>query len=97
MSGHVFHPGHHELHGVTVLVRTVDGALLVGRFDNEVPAGVRLLAVNRYDPARNGAPEEYLARLHQFGIPVDEPMVIVPKQSVETITPFRDTMKAQGR
>ena len=33
MTGFVLHPGHHELHGITVVVETVGPLTYVARFD----------------------------------------------------------------
>lgn len=93
MSGHVFHPGHHELHGITVLVRGHQGELLVGRFDSETPEGYRIMAVSRFDPAQDRSESDYLHRIKQFGIRVDLPRVVIPQKEVASLTPLGDLLQ----
>ncbi|MEP7327346.1 MAG: hypothetical protein ABI836_15460 [Gemmatimonadota bacterium] len=88
MSGHVFHPGHHELHGITVVLRTTDQQILVGRFDSVDAAGVRMLGVSAFDAARDGTAPEFLARTNKFGIRVDRPQVTINNAVVASITPL---------
>ena len=63
MPDAVFHPGHSELHGVTVVLETTGEALYVGRYHEETPAGVLLHDVAEFR-AREGGPtrEEFLGR-----------------------------------
>jgi hypothetical protein len=69
MSGMVFHPGHHELHGVTVVVDGRDGRTWVGRFDREDERGVHLMGVSVWDPATaHGPVEAFLDRTRRFGV-----------------------------
>jgi hypothetical protein len=79
MSGHVFHPGHDELHGVTVVVDAAEGRTLVGRWHERTPRGVLLHDVAVHDPASATVPkEEWLAKLLKFGVSVDLKHAIVP-------------------
>jgi hypothetical protein len=55
MPGHVFHPGHSELHGVTVVVETNGALTYVGRYDSEDDHGVHMLDVGVHNGAL-GAP-----------------------------------------
>jgi hypothetical protein len=75
----VFHPGHHALHGITV----------VGRFDTQDDGGVHLLDVavhDRSDPASSR--EEFLRRTLKFGVPVARKHVVVPSSDVATLVPL---------
>lgn len=82
----VFHPGHHELHGVTVVVETASGVTLVGRFDTEDEAGVHLLNVARHDPATTGQPaEEFLARTKKFGVRVEDRRLVLRSAEVQRV------------
>ncbi|HEX6104596.1 MAG TPA: hypothetical protein VFZ26_03375 [Gemmatimonadales bacterium] len=85
---HVFHPGHHALHGVTVVLDTTAGETFLGRFDTEDERGVHLLDVGRYDAAQGGTREEYLRRSAKFGIRVEQKHVLLPKASVARVTPL---------
>jgi hypothetical protein len=79
MSGMVFHPGHEELHGVTVVVRGASGRSWVGRYHERTERGILLHDVAVHDPA--SAPmdrDAWLARLRKFGVKVDSKYVVVP-------------------
>jgi hypothetical protein len=83
--GHVFHPGHHELHGITVVVETTGARIYVGRFDHEDEAGVHLLDVATHD-ANSGAPrDEYLERTARFGVRADRKHLTVPRAEIAAI------------
>jgi hypothetical protein len=89
MAGHVFHPGHHELHGITVVVHAQDSRILIGRFDRQDESGVYLIGVSIYDPADSPMPSsEFLTRSAKFGVRVDRPHLIIPTSDVRTITPL---------
>ena len=79
MSGHVFHPGHEELHGVTVLVSGASGRTYVGRYHERGERGVVMHDVGVHDPVSSGLGlDEWLARLLKFGIRVDHRTLVVP-------------------
>ena len=79
MSGLVFHPGHDELHGVTVVVDSAEGRTLVGRWHEQTPRGVLLHDVAVHDPATATVPkEEWLSKLRKFGVLVELKHAIVP-------------------
>ncbi len=83
--GHVFHPGHPELHGVTVIVETTGTHTYVGRFDREDDAGVHLLDVGIHDSSVGGRREEYLERTARFGVRADRKHLIVPRADIAGI------------
>ena len=85
-SGHIFHPGHAELHGVTVVVETRGPETYVGRYDQEDPRGVHLLDVGVHDADTGVSKEEYLRKSAQFGIRTDRRHLIVPSDQVTRIT-----------
>jgi hypothetical protein len=83
MSGMVFHPGHQELHGITVVVDATDGRTYVGRFDREDERGVLLRDVAVWDPAVSHHPvEEFLARTLKFGVRVEVRQLVLPSAEV---------------
>lgn len=89
MSGHVFHPGHQELHGITVVVETSQDQLYVGRFDRQDETGVYMMAVSIFDPSVAGQSKaDFLARTAKFGVKVDRPHLVVPANLVSEITPL---------
>jgi hypothetical protein len=83
--GHVFHPGHHELHGITVVVETSGTRTYVGRFDHEDSAGVHLLDVATHDAVDGSSREEYLERTARLGVRADRKQVIVPRPEIAAI------------
>jgi hypothetical protein len=87
MSGMVLHPGHEELHGVTVFVEGTTGMAWVGRYHEKNERGVLLLDVSRHDPASATLPRAaWLERLRKYGITVDAKHVVVPFAEVGSIT-----------
>jgi hypothetical protein len=81
----VFHPGHHELHGITVVVETAGALTYIGRFDTEDEAGVHLLNVGVHDAGVGGSKEEYVRRSARFGVRAERPHLVVPRQEVARI------------
>lgn len=89
MSGHVFHPGHEALHGVTVVLETSGGHLYVGRYHDTESGKLRLHDVGMHDAAASGMPnEEYLRRTMKFGVRVEQKFVAVPEAEVTRMTPL---------
>ena len=85
----MFHPGHHALHGITVVLETTGSLAYVGRFDSQDDDGVHLLDVaihDRSDPALSR--EEFLRRTLKFGVPVTRKHVVVPSTDVATVIPL---------
>ena len=80
MSGHVFHPGQEELHGVTVVVDGSSGRSWVGRYHERTERGILLHDVAIHDPATASLPRDaWLDRLRRFGVKVDARHVVVPE------------------
>jgi hypothetical protein len=88
MTGHIFHPGHSELHGITVVVETRDDRTYVGRYDSEDAAGLHMLDVGIHDPsvASQLSKEEYLRKCSRFGVPNEQKHLVLPATSVVRIT-----------
>lgn len=84
-SGLVFHPGHQELHGITVVVETTGGTVHVGRYDREDERGVHLKGVMSTEPAGAEALEEWLAKVRKFGVRPDAPYLSLPADQVREI------------
>ena len=88
-SGHVFHPGHQDLHGITVVLETRGPRTYVGRFDNQDEQGVHLLNVAVHDATAAGqTQDEFLRRSATFGIRAEHPHVLVPGHEVVRIRRF---------
>lgn len=85
-TGHVFHPGHAELHGITVVVELADDGLFVGRYHEETAAGILLHDVAEYSPSAGGpSREEFLARTLKFGVHAQHRHQVVPMDRVRGI------------
>jgi hypothetical protein len=87
MPGHVFHPGHEELHGVTVVVEGASGRTWVGRYHEQTPQGVLLHDAASHDAAP-AEPDRaaWIARQLKFGIRAEHKVVVVPLPEVTRIT-----------
>jgi hypothetical protein len=91
MGGHVFHPGHQELHGITVVLETRGSRTYLGRFDSQDQRGVVMHDVGVHDASMGGLSlQEYLARSAKFGIRADHKHLIVPGDQVTSITRFSE-------
>ena len=77
MSGHVFHPGHDELHGITVVLEGASGKTYVGRWHEQVEKGVVLHDVATHDPATGQSREDFLARTLKFGVKPEQKTVVI--------------------
>lgn len=91
MSGHVFHPGHAELHGITVVVETRGPQTFVGRYDREDERGVHLLDVGVHDERAAGLSKaDYLGRTTKFGVRSDHKHLVVPSDEIAQISRLVD-------
>jgi hypothetical protein len=86
MSGHVFHPGHAELHGVTVVLETHGSRTYVGRYDSEDERGVHLLDVGVHNEGPELSKEEYIRKSARFGVRSDHKHLVVSTGDVARIT-----------
>jgi hypothetical protein len=82
VSGHVFHPGHEELHGVTVIVTGATGKTYVGRYHERNDRGVVLKDVGIHESGNALPLEDWLERQRKFGVKVDERALVVPGDEV---------------
>jgi hypothetical protein len=91
MSGHVFHPGHAELHGITVVVETLGPQTYVGRYDSQDEAGVHLLDVGVHDGAISSLSKvDYIRKSAKFGVRSELKHLVVPGGQVTRISPLGD-------
>jgi hypothetical protein len=87
MPGHVFHPGHAELHGITVVVETNGPITYVGRYDSQDENGVHMLDVGVHDTSSGiGSREDYVRKSAKFGIRTTHKHLVVPADQVVRIT-----------
>ena len=86
-TGHVFHPGHSDLHGITVVVELAAGGLYVGRYHEETPAGLLLHDAAQFSPGGSTpTPAEFVARMLKFGVRADHRHVVIPGAEVRQVT-----------
>jgi hypothetical protein len=86
MSGHVFHPGHSERHGITVVVETTGSRTYVGRFDSQDENGVHMLDVGVHDEVAAGmSKEDFIKKSARFGIRSEHKHLIVPSGDVRRV------------
>ena len=86
MSGHVFHPGHAELHGITVVVETNGPRTYVGRYDSEDDQGVHMLDVGIHEEPSEVSKDEYLRKTAKFGVNRQHRHLLVPRRDITHIT-----------
>jgi hypothetical protein len=86
MPGHVFHPGHAELHGITVVVETNGSRTYVGRYDSEDEQGLHILDVGIHEEPAELSKDEYIKKTAKFGIKSQHRHLIVPRGDVARIT-----------
>jgi hypothetical protein len=90
VSGAVFHPGHEELHGITVVVEGQSGRTYVGRYHERGDRGVVLHDVAIREPSADVTKEEWLARQHRFGVDSAHRSLVVPTNEAVSIRRFSD-------
>jgi hypothetical protein len=94
VAGHVFHPGHQELHGITVVLETHGPRTYVGRFDSQDERGVHLHDVGVHDAKSAGASkQEFLRRCDKFGIRPEHRDLLVPAGEVASIHRLVDFLR----
>jgi hypothetical protein len=88
MSGHVFHPGHAELHGITVVVETHGTKTYVGRYDSEDAGGVHMLDVGIHEAAHSEglSKDEYIKKSARFGVRSEIKHLVIPADQVARIS-----------
>ena len=86
MSGHVFHPGHSELHGITVVVETNGSRTYVGRYDSEDEHGVHMLDVGIHETSGGSSRDDYIRKSAKFGVRSEHKHVLIPAGEVVRIT-----------
>ena len=91
MTGHVFHPGHQALHGVTVVVETTEGETYVGRYDTEDQGRIHLLNAGAHHSADSQlSKDEYIRKCAKFGVASQHQHLVLPAAQVTRITPLGD-------
>jgi hypothetical protein len=91
MSGHVFHPGHEELHGVTVVVESDTGRTWVGRYHERTERGVILRDAAAHDRTLTSQSRDaWIERQIKFGIQAESRHLLVPSDQAARIVRLMD-------
>jgi hypothetical protein len=90
MTGHVFHPGHAELHGITVVVETHGARTYVGRYDSQDERGVHLLDVGVHVESADLSKADYLRKTAKFGVRSEIKHLLLPNNEVANIVRLSD-------
>ncbi len=88
MTGHVFHPGHDELHGITVVISGASGRTYVGRWHERAARGVTMKDVAIREPDSDVSVAAWLGNQRKFGLDVKEKFLIVPNEEVGGVERF---------
>jgi hypothetical protein len=80
-EGLVLHPGHDDLHGITVVVTGASGRTYVGRWHERQPRGV---VMKNAAVLESGAEDVdvWLGRIRKFGVPSQHRVLVVPEEEV---------------
>ena len=81
----IFHPGHEDLHGITVVVEGRSGRTYIGRYHERTDGGILLHDVGTHEPAAGSTREDYLARTLKFGVRADRKHLVIPDDVVTAI------------
>jgi len=93
VAGHVFHPGHEELHGVTVVLETHGPRTYVGRYDSADDEGIRMHDVGVHEATPGGTSKaEFLRRCDKFGIRPEHRALVVPTRDVASVRRLVDVL-----
>ena len=89
MTGFVFHPGHDEWHGQTVVVFTRGPRVVVGRWDAVQGAELVMRDAAVHEDAERR--EAWLKEVRQYGVPVEHRVLVVPYGEVMRVVRLRET------
>lgn len=85
-----FHHDRGPLHGLTVVVDTLDTRVFVGRCDTETPDGIFLLDADVHDEAGGKSKNEYLEQAAAFGVWKKFERLMVPRAEIQSIRRLGD-------
>lgn len=90
-TGHVFHPGHDELHGITVVLFTEGPRTYVGRWDAVEGGMIALNQAAMHEADRSPKPrDEWLVDTRKYGVAVAFPRLTVPQKEVSRVVRLGD-------
>ncbi len=91
MTGAVFHPGHDEWHGQTVVVYTHGSKTVIGRWDS-ISSGQVIMrdAAVHVEGQDEDDLKTWVSKIQTYGIPVEHPSLSFPEDDVTSIARLRD-------
>ncbi len=90
-TGHVFHPGHDELHGITVIAFTGGPRTFVGRWDAIENGMVIMNAASMHEEGKDAkSREQWLADTKTYGVAVHFPRITIPHKDVTRVVRLGD-------
>ncbi|MAG56411.1 MAG: hypothetical protein CMJ83_08985 [Planctomycetes bacterium] len=91
MSDGVFHPGHDDLHGQTVVIYTSGPRTFIGRWDSEVEGMIRMVGASLHDSGDNDKPrDEWVKDTKKFGVAVEHQQLMIPRAEVTGVVKLRE-------
>jgi hypothetical protein len=88
--GHVFHPGHDALHGMTVVVVGTAGRHYLGRYHEATEQGLVLHDVGILEPGGPETATEWIAKQRKFGVRAQHRSVTVPSGGYTRVVRLAD-------
>lgn len=87
----VFHPGHDELHGMTVVLSTSGPMTFVGRWEHKQNGLIVLNDAAMHEATDGGKTREvFLAEQKKYGVAVQHRQLTVPEASVSEVALLRE-------
>lgn len=83
--GLVIHPGHQELHGITVIVETTGPTTYVARYDREDERGIHFNDVAAVVATSGEELATWLERTRKFGVRAEQKRMTLPASEVRSI------------
>jgi hypothetical protein len=91
MSGAVFHPGHDDYHGITVVLYTSGPRTFIGRWDQVMDGMIRIVGATMHDGKDPAKPMDvWVQETKKYGVPPDFPQLMIPKSEVTKVVPLRE-------
>lgn len=88
VPGMVIHPGHQELHGITVIVETTGSTTYVARFDREDAQGVHFKDAAAFVAAPEQDLTAWLERTRKYGVRVEQKRLTLPPSEIRSVRPL---------
>ncbi|MDG2150274.1 MAG: hypothetical protein P8N09_12200 [Planctomycetota bacterium] len=87
----VFHPGHDQLHGKTVVLFTTGARTYIGRWGEEADGVVHMMGVAVHEVGTDeGTRDEWVAKSKKFGFAVTANGATIPRDEIEKVAYLSD-------